>query len=73
MNTNTDVDDPDNPKKILRRYRDSRGLPVEAICKHYGVGVRTWKRWESENETASPSLKDQFELLRDIFEWHFCG
>lgn len=61
----------ENPAEILRLFRKSMGLSIEGVCRRYRVNVRTWKRWESQKETASPNFKDHFQLLADLYAWRF--
>ena len=44
---------------LLRDFFVTTGLSHEALCRHYGINVRTWKRWCSESEkdlSVGPSL-----------------
>lgn len=57
---------------LLRDFFVTTGLSHEALCRHYGINVRTWKRWCSESEkdlSVGPSLGVCPNLVLDFVIW----
>lgn len=54
---------------LLKEFRMSRKQGQEALCREYGILVRTYKRWEAG--TCSPAITANEVFTIDVMKFIF--
>jgi DNA-binding XRE family transcriptional regulator len=52
---------------LLKEFRTSRNQSQEALCREYGIQVRTYKRWESGG--CSPAITTNEAFTVDVIKF----